>query len=195
MSPQIANNNFSHTISRRASYAANVHNEGEMPMTRIDAETLYYSAIVDYALRLVRNRDVAADIAQETFLRFAQHREEVTHEKAWLYRTARNLVLDYFRRQTHRTARGGDATDSLPDHCTQFCPVTTLERKERDQMLHEQLNTLSPRHREVLRLKFQENLKYAEIAQVTGEPATTVGWLIHEAIEKLRKKMREVELR
>jgi RNA polymerase sigma factor (sigma-70 family) len=50
------------------------------------------------------------------------------------------------------------------------------------------MNNLSARHREVLRLKFQEGLKYAEIADVLGEPVTTVAWLIHEAVSLLRKE-------
>jgi RNA polymerase sigma-70 factor (ECF subfamily) len=56
-------------------------------------------------------------------------------------------------------------------------------------MIQQKMNELSPRHREVLRLKFQEGLKYAEIANVLGEPVTTVAWLIHEAVQKLRTEL------
>jgi len=57
-------------------------------------------------------------------------------------------------------------------------------------MIQQKINDLSPRHREVLRLKFQEGLKYAEIAEVLGESVATVGWLLHEAIAMLRKEMK-----
>jgi len=56
-------------------------------------------------------------------------------------------------------------------------------------MLHDKLNDLSPRHREAIRLKFQEDLTYAEIAKTIKEPTTTVAWLLRDAIEKLRKEL------
>jgi RNA polymerase sigma-70 factor (ECF subfamily) len=77
----------------------------------------------------------------------------------------------------------------MPAEATQFNPVSITERKEEIEMIQQKINRLSNRHREVLRLKFQEGLKYAEIADVLGEPVTTVAWLIHEAITTLRKEL------
>ena len=146
-----------------------------------------YAEIKRYVLRLVRRSALAEDLTQETFLRWMESGRSVPLEnrRAWLYRTARNLVYDHFRREKcwtdiqnaltyHRTS---DASDDLLD---------SLEKKETQTMLLSKLNDLPPRQREAVRLKFQEKLTYDEIAQVMGESRSTVGWLLHEALTKLR---------
>jgi len=146
-----------------------------------------YEAIVRYSARLLADAEAAKDIAQEVFLRLEQGRNDVQNERAWAYRTARNLVIDQLR----RSGRFGPMPldDDIPAEATRFNPAVLTERKETLEMLEEKMNQLSTRHREVLRLKFQEGLKYAEIAEILGETVTTIAWLLHEAITKLRKEM------
>ncbi|GHT10119.1 RNA polymerase sigma24 factor [Planctomycetales bacterium] len=146
-------------------------------------DTTLYDDVRRYAARLLSDFDAAKDVTQEVFLRLEQQNSaSIANPRAWAYRTARNLVIDRFR-QSGRTT---DLPDDLPANVTLFNPAALAEKKEQSQMLEEKMNELPPRHREVLRLKFQEGLKYAEIADVIGEPVTTVAWLIHEAVAKLR---------
>lgn len=146
-----------------------------------------YEAIRRYAARLLNDREAGKDIVQEVFLRFEQQRETITSPKAWAYRTARNLVIDQFRRR----GKTGALPDDLPADAARFDPGILAQQQEIQTMIQEKINALSLRHREVLRLKFQEGLKYAEIAEVLGETVTTVAWLLHEAISKLRQELRE----
>jgi RNA polymerase sigma-70 factor (ECF subfamily) len=90
--------------------------------------------------------------------------------------------------------RGGGLPDDLPSDATRFNPAILAEKQETQNMLTEKMNDLPDRHREVLRLKFQEGLKYAEIAEVLNLTVPTVGWLIHEAIHKLRKELVELKI-
>ena len=149
-----------------------------------------YEAIRRYAARLLTDPDAAQDIAQEVFLRLEKHRETVTSERAWAYRAARNLVIDRFRRQD-RLPSSGEEPAALPAEATLFDPAKIAEKKEMLEMMHTKINALPPRQREVLRLKFQEGLKYAEIAEVIDESVATVGWLLHEAIGRLRQELQE----
>lgn len=142
-----------------------------------------YEAIRRYAARILPRSDAAQDIAQEVFLRLQNAKPD--NPRAFAYRTARNLVIDLYRKK-----KTGDLPDDIPAEATLFNPAAIAEQKENLQMLEEKMNALPARHREVLRLKFQEGLKYAEIADVLGEPVTTVAWLIHEAITKLRKELK-----
>jgi len=148
----------------------------------------FYDAIYRYAARLLSDLEAGKDIAQEVWLRFEQQRENIQQPLPWAYRTARNLVIDQYRRTGNAP---GSLPDDLPADATRFDPVIHAERKEITTMIQQKINDLSPRHREVLRLKFQEGLKYAEIAEVLGEPVTTIAWLLHEAISLLRKEMKE----
>lgn len=145
-----------------------------------------YEAIRRYATRLLGSFDAAQDIVQEVFLRMEQHGSEIEQERAWAYRTARNLVIDHFRNK-HCP---GELPDGLPAEATRFSPALLAEKKETLNMLSEKMNDLPDRHREVLRLKFQEGLKYAEIAEVLKLSVPTVGWLLHEAIGMLRREMK-----
>ncbi|MDR2437968.1 MAG: sigma-70 family RNA polymerase sigma factor [Planctomycetaceae bacterium] len=144
---------------------------------------LLYESIRRYAVRLLSDTDAANDVVQEVFLRFNQHQNTIEQPRAWAYRTARNLVIDRFR-QTKTTV----LSETMPAEAGQFNPVLLTEKKEEFEMIQQKINRLSIRHREVLRLKFQEGLKYTEIADVIGEPVTTVAWLIHEAVTLLRKE-------
>ncbi|MDR2757634.1 MAG: RNA polymerase sigma factor, partial [Planctomycetaceae bacterium] len=145
---------------------------------------LLYESIRRYAVRLLSDADAANDVAQEVFLRFRQHQNTIEQPRAWAYQTARNLVIDRFR-QTKTTV----LPETLPAEAGLFNPVLLTEKKEEIEMIQQKINCLSVRHREVLRLKFQEGLKYTEIADVIGEPVTTVAWLIHEAVTLLRNEL------
>ncbi|MCL2304599.1 MAG: sigma-70 family RNA polymerase sigma factor [Planctomycetaceae bacterium] len=147
-----------------------------------------YQAVLRYAWRLLGDRELAQDVAQEVYLR-RQTQKAIQNERAWAYRTARNLVIDYFRKRD-RLGTVEELPDSLPDESTCFRPVDQAQQKEQTEMLHEKLNKLSPRHREAIRLKFQEGLTYTEIAQIMNETVATIGWLLHEAILKLRTELR-----
>jgi len=151
-----------------------------------------YDAIRRYAARLLSDAEAGKDIAQEVFLRYEQQRAQengqgVTNPQTWAYKTARNLVIDQYRRSGRTEALRND----LPAEATKFNPVILAERKEIQMMIQQKINDLSPRHREVLRLKFQEGLKYTEIAEVLGESVNTIAWLLHEAIATLRKTLTE----
>ncbi len=154
-------------------------------------ENPLYEAIRRYALRLLSDYEAAMDVAQEVFLRLEQNSNTVEQPRAWAYRTARNLVIDHYRTKGKTLATGdsGDQLSEVPAEATRFNPALLAETKEKIEMIHEKMNELPPRHREVLRLKFQEGLKYAEIAEVLDVSVATVGWLLHEAIGKLRKEL------
>ena len=151
--------------------------------------------VQNYVLRLTQNPSVAEDILQETYLRWLTNQKSgkntVPAEKirAWIYRTARNLAMDYFRQK--KKSKDGEAgwferalARGIADG-----PETTVERKEEMEHLLKQLERLPAKHQEAVRLKFQERLSYDEIAEVLGEPRTTVAWILHEAVCKLRKAM------
>ena len=77
-----------------------------------------------------------------------------------------------------------DACDS------QVCSEpSSVEQRETEDHLLQMVAELSDNQQEVVRLKFQENLSYREIAEVTGLSVSNVGFLLHTAVMKLRERM------
>jgi RNA polymerase sigma-70 factor (ECF subfamily) len=150
-----------------------------------------YKSVCHYIGRLLSDEELVKDIAQEVFLRFEQNRHKISHPRSWTYKTARNLVIDYYRHRSHAAHPVviGEKVQLLPANKVNFNPALLAEKKESITIMLERLNNLSQRHREVLRLKFQEGLKYSEIAEIIEEPITTVSWLLHDSLNRLRKEL------
>lgn len=162
------------------------------------ADMPYYDEIRAYAIRLAGNWSWGEDIAQETYLRFFQAQTEIQEgsQRAWLYRTARNLLIDQFRRnQRAGKVRNTLKSDILPARTDSDgeSPQNSLEKEELINQVSAVVDTLPERQREVVRLKFQQQLSYEEISQVTGETKSTIGWLLHEAMLKLRKDLAQLD--
>ncbi len=73
-------------------------------------------------------------------------------------------------------------------HATEGGPVEQLEQKEADGFLLRIIATLPPRQQEVLQLKFQNDLSYQEISEITKLSVSNVGVLIHNALKTLRER-------
>lgn len=149
----------------------------------------YGAQIEAYGTRLLGDPERARDFAQEAFVRMWQgKRQEGTEQnaRAWLYRVTRNLCLSHLRREA-RYVRLEDS--ALLYARAEDDPARIAgEREEREIMLRH-IDRLPPKQQEALRLKFQENLTYAQIAEVTGDTVTTVGWHLHEALKTLRAEL------
>ena len=148
-----------------------------------------YDSIDRFVRRRVRQSADAADIVQEIFLRLARQEPPVTVAKvrAWLYQTARNCLIDFWR--SRKRERSIDSLDASGQDVPSRPELSAVEREEETQMMLNLVNELDEAHQEVLRLKFQEGLSYEEIAKVIDRPKTTVGWLLHESLTQLRGKM------
>ncbi len=149
----------------------------------------YERPLVRYAARLLGDIATSQDVVQETFLRLCRHGTEVTQPKlqAWLYTVCRNHALDV-RRKERRMSR--ISSQQLDDTAGVASPQSaTLEAHEsRSQVLHH-LAQLPPDQQEVIRLKFQEDLSYKQIAQVMGLTTGHVGYLIHVGLKNLRQRL------
>ena len=73
-------------------------------------------------------------------------------------------------------------------HATDSGPVERLEQKEAGGFLLRIVGTLPPRQQEVLQLKFQNDLSYQEISEITKLSVSNVGVMIHNALKTLRER-------
>ena len=150
------------------------------------------SPLLSYALRLVGDRALAEDIVQESFMRLHAHFAEVREPRRWLYRTVHNLALNQ-RRGADRIIpldpgegegnAHGESSDPQP------LPDEQIIRLEGIGLVRLSIGSLDERSRELIRLKFQENLSYKEISARTGLKVGHVGYLLHHAIKAVADEL------
>ena len=146
--------------------------------------------LLQFATRITGDRERARDVVQETFVKFQnngafQNREPAT----WLFTVCRNGALNVCRKE--RRMQYLDENFFEAREAGQPMPFEQLEQKEAAGFLLRIVATLPTRQQEVLRLKFQNDLSYQQIAEITKTTANNVGVLIHTALKTLRQKYGE----
>lgn len=144
-------------------------------------------ALVRYTARLTPDLDTARDVVQDAFLRLCRADRAAVGDRVdlWLFTVCRNRAFDLYRKDrrmtplTEAAARSRAAADDGPE-------AAALQLDAHGRLLA-LVATLSDRQQDVLRLKFQHELSYAEIAQVTGLSVSNVGYLLHVALKRLRE--------
>src|SRR5579883_2568602 len=153
------------------------------------------SPLLSYACRLAGELSVAEDIVQEAFMKLHEQFEEIREPRRWLYRTVHNAALNHRRRagkivSLDLPAPSGAPTtagDELPD--THSLPDEEIARWEGIGLVRLSLETLDERSRELVRLKFEENLSYKEISARTGLKVGHVGYLLHHALKGMADEL------
>jgi RNA polymerase sigma factor (sigma-70 family) len=142
--------------------------------------------LVRYAADLV-GPAMARDVVQDTFLRLCdQDRARVeAHLAAWLFTVCRNRALE-MRRKLKR--QGPLDTEHEPEPTPQAADVAYLHQEALVRM-RKALAALPERERELVRLKFDSELSYKEIAAVTGLSVTNVGFILHTAVRRMRTQV------
>lgn len=143
------------------------------------------SGLLRFAIGLVRRRDVAEELVQETFLRLHQVWGQVEQPRAWLYRSLRNLALNHLRDRPNEAELQEDA---VPHDTT--LPVDQLAHNEALGHVRLLLAELPPEDRDLIRLKYHENLKYHEIGRRTGLTSGNVGYRLHHLLKSLADRLR-----
>jgi RNA polymerase sigma factor (sigma-70 family) len=144
--------------------------------------------LLQFATRITGDREWARDVVQETFVKFqnngafASQREPAT----WLFTVCRNGALNVCRKEKRMTFLDEQKIEARPDE--QPMPFERMERQEAAGFLLRIVATLPPRQQEVIQLKFQNDLNYQQIAEITKTTVNNVGVLIHTALKTLRRK-------
>ena len=151
------------------------------------------SPLLTYALRLVEGPGVAEDVVQEAFMRLHAQFEQVREPRRWLYRTVHNLALNH-RRRTERVVPLDPPTEDGAPTATdaadpQPLPDEQIIRLEGIGLVRLSLETLDDRSRELVRLKFSEDLSYKEISARTGLTVGNVGYLLHHALKAIAAEL------
>ena len=157
----------------------------------------YQFRLFRYLLHLTGSRERAEDFFQETWVRVLERGAQYDGKwkfEAWLFTIARNLVLDWHRRkkpESFDSLRGPDEDAPAFDlkdekSATPLEDVLGAEQRENIQI---SLTKIPAVYREVLVLRFQEEMQLEEIASVLSTPVSTVKSRLYRGLEALRTTM------
>lgn len=148
----------------------------------------YYPNLFAYAEKLTKDASMAEDAIHDTFLYLWQHRQQIgviQSLRFYLFRSVRNTCLKLIQKQ-RKLSRLEEADvhldlSILPDELHLTHPGDEIKSR-----VQKALQDLSPRQREIIFLKFYNNLDYEEIGEVLGINYQSVVNHVHRGIQKLR---------
>jgi len=157
---------------------------------------LYQHRLLRYLLFLTGKREVAEDLFQETWMRVllrgAQYNGKARFD-TWLFTIARNLVIDLSRKRTMASldemSEGGEDDRPFEIAMDGPSPLDQFRSREDSAEVAEVLLKLDPSYREVLLLRFHEELSLDEIAKMTRAPLSTVKSRLYRGLAALKPEV------
>jgi RNA polymerase sigma-70 factor, ECF subfamily len=158
---------------------------------------LYRFRLFRYLLSLTCQRETAEELFQETWVRVLERGHQYNHKwkfEAWLFTIARNLVIDQQRKRQPRfiDLLGGGSHEEKALELEATDQVSALEevtRQEEGERLTAAMARIPANYREVLTLRFQEDLTLEEIATVVVAPLPTVKSRLYRGLEAMRLQL------
>ena len=162
----------------------------------------YKSSIYSYIYFIVHNKELAEDIFQETFVKvimtIKQRRYTDTGKfKAWITRIAHNLIIDNYRQEKCENTISNDESEVDLFNNIKLCDGTVEDRIVRHQVLSDVrklVKYLPDNQREVLELRYYQDLSFKEIADITGVSINTALGRMRYAILNLRRMAEEYHI-
>jgi RNA polymerase sigma-70 factor (ECF subfamily) len=178
-------------------------------LARAGEETAYRELIRRYErplfsllYRMVRDRELAEDLAQETFVKALNAIESYRPEykfSSWIFKIANNAAIDHLRRRELDTlslegsphAETPDAVEAtaLQIGDRQESPLEAVEARELGGQIEQAIARLRPEYRSCILLRHVEGRAYEEIAEILNLPLGTVKTYIHRARNELRQAL------
>jgi len=157
----------------------------------------YQFRLFRYLLHLTGSRERAEDFFQETWVRVLERGSQYDGRwkfEAWLFTIARNLVLDWHRRkkpESFESLRGPEEDAPAFDVRDEksVTPLESVLSDEQREGIHASLGKIAAVYREVLVLRFQEEMQLEEISAVLRTPISTVKSRLYRGLEALRGAM------
>ena len=147
----------------------------------------YEAALLRYAVHITGSHDLAQDVVQNAFISlFDKWRagwQPSPQMKSWLYRVTHNEAVDQIRRE----ARRRELHQKAAVEAVQPCGDGIHCDAEDERLMHVLglLGRLRPHEQQVVLLRLQQGLSYAQIAEITGRSQGNVGNILHHAVARL----------
>lgn len=158
--------------------------------------------IFNYILRIIKNEDIANDIFQETFVKAILTIKQGRYTEngrfpAWISRIAHNLIIDHYRQEKSENVLSADIDDVDIFNRKDLSEATIEDVIIADQIRDDVkylIELLPELQREVLKMRYYQNLSFKEIAELTGVSINTALGRMRYAIINLRRIASEKEI-
>jgi RNA polymerase sigma-70 factor (ECF subfamily) len=155
----------------------------------------YRQSIHSYIFYIVRNHDVTEDIFQETFLKVIMTIKQGRYTdngkfKAWIMRIAHNLVIDNFRQERNENTISNDEVEIDLLNDMKLCDSNVEDHMVREQVysdVKKLVEHLPDNQREVLEMRYYQDMSFKEIADITGVSINTALGRMRYAILNMRR--------
>lgn len=165
----------------------------------------YERPVFSLLFRMVRDRETAEDLAQETFVKVLNNIDRYSADfkfSSWLFKIANNVAIDHLRRRQINTVSiegAPDATTPDQEKATALAlvspdesPLEELESRELGTAIERAIGKLRPDYRSCILLRHVEAYSYEQIAAIVGLPLGTVKTYIHRARQELKEALKDV---
>ncbi len=172
-----------------ASLVAQAHSN---PDAFIELYRRYYDAVFRYCVHRLFERAAAEDATSQVFLKAVEHfgrfKGDASRFRGWLYRIAGNVVSDHLRKAARRQRLMERAFD---EHNIRIVGGEAAEDPPDDKYaeLRDAILSLRPRYQTVITLRFFENMKLTEIAELLGRSDAAIRSRLARALRELRKRL------
>jgi RNA polymerase sigma-70 factor (ECF subfamily) len=172
----------------------NAQNHDNLKEVFLEYYDQYSDDIYRFCFLKLHDAEQARDITQETFMKCWEYmvgEKDIDNERPFLYRIAKNLIIDYYRKKKsvqienptdfeHQDDLHDDPTQRLSDHIDGEFAIQLLEK-------------LSPTIRQIIELRFLHSFSIPEIAEVVKQNPKTVSVYLHRGIKQLRTFIKDYE--
>ena len=160
---------------------------------------MYKKSIHSYIYYIVRNHDLTEDIFQDTFLKvimtIKQGRYTDTGKfKAWITRIAHNIIIDNFRQERNENTVSNDEVEADLLNDMRLCDSNIEDEMVQEQVfkdIKKLVHHLPENQREVLEMRFYQDMSFKEIADITGVSINTALGRMRYAILNMRRMASE----
>ena len=162
----------------------------------LQAYDMYVDEIFRFVYFKVNNREQARDITSQVFLKTWNHlRENKLEDKktlrALIYTIARNTIIDHYRSSRMQKVDIDDEDEPLDIQDQQRNPAEQVEVDSDMEMVREKMKELKDEYREILLMRYINELSFPEIARITGRSKNNARVICHRAMKALQDLMNE----
>ena len=157
-----------------------------------EAHRAFNARLFNFLARLSRDRDVAGDLVEETWLRLVAHAHQLrpdTELGAWLFTVARNLYISYCRSRSIETEHATDLVGLWPSGTPHVSPFEEAAASQTERRIEAALASLPAAYREVLLLVGVEGLQPHEAAAICGVTPEALRQRLHRARTLLAERL------